>query len=116
NALNTYEMNVRDMIDQGNGFFPAFDQNDNPLTQRVVTPGHVIAESVLKWIGAGTDILVQANEIEQIPSQFLASLQAKIAVDTYGGLPGLSTPSGGQPSYLGSLTGQTSADVRTTAI
>ena len=114
--MANYNYNIREMINNGNGFFPAFDNASNPLNQRVITPGYVIAQSLVKLLGVGTDILVNANEIDQINGSLQAGLQGSIVADTIRGLTGFSRSQNGQPSYLDRMSAEASASVRNAAV
>jgi hypothetical protein len=110
------ERNMRDMWSWGNGLYPTLDRNQNPLNQRVITPGFVIAQSLMQMLGAGTNILVNANEIDQMNGALQAGLTATIISDTVRGLSGLTRPQNGQPSYFDRMTAEAASSVRQGAV
>lgn len=115
-ALAECDQNMRQMLDWGRGVFPAFDANGDCNAQRVITPAYIIADSVQKMINAGTDILVNADEINQVNSSLQAGFQSTIVSDTIRGLSGLVRSQNGQPSYLDRMASEASANVRTSAV
>lgn len=115
-AIATYDYNIREQLGWGNGFFPAFDNPQNPLNQRVLTPGTVIANSLQQMIGVGTNILLNANEIDQINGSLQSGLQSSIVADTIRGLTGFSRSQNGQPSYLDRMNAESSSSVRASAV
>ncbi len=114
-AIATHNTNVREMLNWGRGMFPVFD-NDDPLTQKVITPGFILADTLSKMIGAGTDILLNANEIDQVNGALQAGLSSVIVTDSIRGLSGLMSAQNGQPSYIDRMASEASASVRTGAI
>lgn len=115
-ALATYNQNIRQMLDWGRGVFPAFDGGQNPLGSRVITPGYIIADSLSQMIGAGTNILLNANEIDQVNGALQAGLTATLVSDTMRGLSGLSQSQNGQQSYLDRMAAESAASVRAGAV
>lgn len=115
-AVVEYEYNLREQIGWSGGFFPAFDNAANPLNQRTLTPGSVIANSFQRMLGVGTDILVQADEIDKINGSLQAGLQTSIIADTIRGLTGFSRSQNGQPSYLDRMSAESSSAVRSGAV
>lgn len=115
-ALSEYDTNTREMLSYGRGVFPAWDDNGNPLAQNVLTPGYIIADTISKMIGAGTDILLNANEIDQVNGALQAGLSSVIVTDSIRGLSGLMSAQNGQPSYIDRMASEASASVRTGAI
>lgn len=114
--IATYEQDIRKQLDWGNGFFPAFDNAQNPLNRNVITPGSVIAGSLQRMLNVGTDILVNANEIDQINGSLQAGLQSSLIADTIRGLTGFSRSQNGQPSYVDRMTAEASGSVRSNAV
>lgn len=114
--LAAYDYNIRQQLTWGNGFFPAFDNAQNPLNQRVITPGYVLATSLVRLIGAGTDIIINANEIDQVPGSLQSGLQSSMVADTIRGLSGFSRSQNGQPSYLDRMSAEASSAVRASAV
>lgn len=114
--INTYEQDIRQQLNWGNGFFPAFDNAQNPLAQNVITPASVIAGSLQRMLNVGTDILVNANEIDQINGSLQAGLQSSLIADTIRGLTGFSRQQNGQPSYVDRMTAEASGSVRSNAV
>ena len=114
--MATYDYNIREQLGWGNGFFPAFDTASNPLAKNVITPGFTIAQSLQRLLSAGTDILVNANEIDQVNGALQAGLQSTIVSDTIRGLSGLARSQNGQPSYLDRMTAEASSAVRASAV
>lgn len=110
------ERNIRQMWDWGNGFYAAFDNNQNPLAANVLTPSRVIAESLQNMLSAGTNILVNASEIDQINGALQAGLQSSLVADTMRGLSGLSRPQNGLPSYVDRMAAEASSAVRSSAV
>lgn len=115
-ALATQNTNMREMLSWGRGVFSAMDDNLNPLAQNVITPGFIIAETLSKMIGAGTDILINANEIDQVNGALQAGLSSTIVSDSLRGLSGLTRSQNGQPAYIDRMTSEASASVRTGAL
>lgn len=112
----SYETDVREQLQWGNGFFPAFDNAQNPLARNVITPASVIAGSLQRMLNVGTDILVNANEIDQINGSLQAGLQSSLIADTIRGLTGFSRQQNGQPSYVDRMTAEASGSVRSNAV
>lgn len=115
-AVARYNEDIRQMLSWGRGVFPALDNAQNPLGQHVLTPGYIIADSLSQMIGAGTQILLSANEIDQVNGQFQAALSSTIVTDTIRGLSGLTKSQNGQPSYIDRMTAEASAAVRSGAV
>lgn len=107
--------NFRDLVLQGNGFIPQFNQDTNPLTQKVVTPGYILAESLSQVVGSGYRQLESANEIDQIVSALWGGLTTQLLTDTRG-LVGLTRPQNGQQSYLDRMAAEASLALRNSAI
>ncbi len=116
NDIERDDRNIREMISWGRGVFPALDNNQDPLRQNVLTPGYIIADSLSKMIGLGTDILLNANEIDQVNGALQAGLQSSIVADTVRGLTGFARSQNGQASYLDRMTAEAAASVRTSAV
>lgn len=114
--LATYEADIREQLQWGSGFFPALDNATNPLNRRVLTPSSVIANSLQQMLGVGTQILVNANEIDQINGALQAGLQSSLVADTIRGLAGFSRSQNGQPSYLDRMSSEASNAVRSNAV
>lgn len=114
--IATYENDIRQQLDWGNGFFPAFDNAQNPLNRNVITPASVIAGSLQRMLNVGTDILVNANEIDQINGSLQAGLQSSLIADTIRGLTGFTRSQNGQPSYVDRMTAEASGSVRSNAV
>jgi hypothetical protein len=114
--LLAHDYDIREQLRWGNGFFPAFDNASDPLNRRVITPSSVIANSLQQMLGVGTQILVNANEIDQINGSLQAGLQSSIVADTIRGLAGFSRSQNGQPSYLDRMNSEASGAVRTSAV
>jgi hypothetical protein len=115
-ALATYNQNIRQMLDWGRGVFPAFNNSQNPLGSQVITPGFIIADSISQMLGAGTSILLNANEIDQVNGSLQASLTATLVADTMRGLSGLSQSQNGQQSYVDRMAAESAASVRAGAV
>lgn len=111
-----YESDIREQLRWGNGFFPALDNAQNPLNRNVITPASVIANSLQRMLGVGTDILVQADEIDKVNGSLQAGLQSSIIADTIRGLTGFSRSQNGQPSYLDRMNAEASSGVRSNAV
>ncbi len=109
--LAKYDRNIRQMLDWGNGVFPLTDNTEDPLAERVLTPGYIIAQSVGQVIGSGFRQLETANEIDQVVGNLFGGLTTQLVADTRG-LIGLTQSLNGQPSYLDRMTSQTGANVR----
>jgi hypothetical protein len=108
------EYNLRQRLLANNGFYDQVDNIDDPLGERVITPGFIIAEALAQSAGSGFRQLENANEIDQVVSNLFGGLTTQLVSDTRG-LVGLSQSTNGQPSYLDRMTAQTSADVRQNA-
>lgn len=108
-AYNEY--NQRQRLLANNGFYDQVDNLEDPLGARVITPGYLIAQSLSQMIGSGFRQIENANEIDQVVSNFFGGLTTQLVSDTRG-FTGLSQPVNGQPSYLDRMTAQTSAGVR----
>jgi hypothetical protein len=68
------------------------------VKEKTLTPGSVVADQLNKTLGAGTDALVTADEMNEIVSALLTQLMSQV-MGGIGGLLGASTPSltsGGQ--------------------
>lgn len=115
-ALATYDYNIRQQLDWGNGFFPAFDNPQNPLNQKTLTPSYIIANSLRQMIGVGTQILINADEIDKINGSFQSGLESTMVADTIRGMTGFSRSQNGQPSYLDHMTAEASSGVRSSAV
>jgi len=115
-AMAEYDFNTRQMLDWGRGVFSALDNNGNPLAQNVITPGYIIADSLSQMIGAGTNILINANEIDQVNGALQAGLSSTIVSDAIRGLSGLTKSQNGQPSYVDRMAAEASASVRAGAV
>jgi len=111
-----YDYDIREQIGWGNGFFPVLDNAQNPLSRRVLTPGFNIAQSLQRMLGVGTDILIQADEIDKINGSLQAGLQSSLIADTIRGLTGFSRSQNGQPSYLDRMSAEASSAVRANAV
>lgn len=111
-----YGQNIREMLAWGRGTFPTFDQSQDPRKARVITPSFLIADSLSKMMGLGTDILVNADEIDQVNGSLQAGLAATLVTDALRGLSGLSRSQNGQPSYLDRMSMETSSTVRSSAV
>lgn len=103
--------NLRQRLLANNGFYDQVDNFDDPLGARITTPGYLIAQSISQMVGSGFRQLENANEIDQVVSNFFGGLTTQLVSDTRG-FTGLSQPVNGQPSYLDRMTAQTSANVR----
>ena len=114
--LATYDYNIRQQLDWGNGFFPAFDNPQNPLNQKTLTPSYIIANSLRQMIGVGTQILINADEIDKINGSFQSGLESTMVADTIRGMTGFSRSQNGQPSYLDRMTAEASSGVRSSAV
>lgn len=114
--ISAYEKDIREQLEWGNGFFPAFDNAQNPFNRNVITPASVIAGSLQRMLNVGTDILVNANEIDQINGSLQAGLQSSLITDTIRGLTGFSRSQNGQPSYVDRMTAEASGSVRSNAV
>ena len=110
------DRNIREMLNWGRGVFSAFDGDENPLAQNVITPGYIIADSLSQMIGAGVNILLNANEIDQVNGALQAGLSSTIVTDAIRGLSGLTRAQNGQPSYVDRMASEASASVRTGAV
>jgi len=110
-AIAEDDRNTRQMLDWGNGVFPLTDNAEDPLAERVLTPGYIIAQSVGQVISSGFRQLETANEIDQVVANLFGGLTTQLVADTRG-LIGLTQSLNGQPSYLDRMTAQTSASVR----
>lgn len=93
------DRNVRQMLDWGRGVYSATDNAANPLEERVVTPGFLIAESIAQVTGSGFRQLESADEIDQVVANLWAGLTTQI-VGSVRGLEGLTQSLNGQPSYV----------------
>lgn len=114
--ITVYESDMREQIGWGNGYFPALDTAQNPLNRRVLTPGFNIAQSLQRMLGVGTDILIQADEIDKINGSLQAGLQSSLIADTIRGLTGFARSQNGQPSYLDRMSAEASSAVRANAV
>jgi hypothetical protein len=114
--IMVYEHDIREQLQWGNGFFPALDNAQNPLNRRVLTPGFNIAQSLQRMLGVGTDILIQADEIDKINGSLQAGLQSSLIADTIRGLTGFARSQNGQPSYLDRMSAEASSAVRANAV
>lgn len=115
-ARARYRENTKLMWTWGNGFWPALDPNQNPNKQNVLTPSFTIAQSLQQLLGAGTQILVHANEIDQINGSLQAGLTSTIITDAIRGLAGLARPQNGQASYFDRMAAEAAASVRQSAV
>lgn len=93
------DRNVRQMLDWGKGVYSATDNALNPMEERVVTPGFLIAESIAQVTGSGFRQLESADEIDQVVANLWAGLTTQI-VGSVRGLEGLTQSLNGQPSYV----------------
>ncbi len=109
--LTEDDRNIRQMLDWGRGVFSTTDNAEDPLAERVITPGFLIADSIAQLSGSGFRQLENANEIDQVVGNLFGGLTTQLISDTRG-LEGLSQSVNGQPSYLDRMTAQTSANVR----
>lgn len=105
------DRNIRQMLDWGNGVFSITDNAEDPLQERVLTPGYIIAQSIGQVIGSGYRQLEGADEIDQVVGNLFGGLTTQLVSDTRG-LAGLAQTVNGQPSYLDRMTAQTSSNVR----
>ncbi len=105
------DANTRQMLDWNRGVFSTTDNAEDPLAERVITPGFLIADSIAQLSGSGFRQLENANEIDQVVGNLFGGLTTQLISDTRG-LEGLSRSVNGQPSYLDRMTAQTSSNVR----
>jgi hypothetical protein len=106
--------NYRRQLDWSGGVFPRYDSND-PLSQRVVTPGFIIANSITQVTGSGYRQLESANEIDQVVANLWGGLANRL-VSGSGGIPGLFVSTGNQPAYIDRMVAETQAAVRAGAV
>jgi len=66
---------------------------------RIVTPGQVIADQINGAVGAGRDVLIEADEINELIGALLNQLVLQV-MGGINGLLGLSQNSGGSGSYV----------------
>lgn len=107
--------NYRRMLDWGNGVFPVYDNAQDPLAQRVLTPGYLIANSMGQMFGSGFRQLENANEIDQIVSNLFGGLTTRL-LSSATGIPGLFVSTGNQPAYINRMVADTRAAVRSGAV
>lgn len=112
--LSEDDRNIRQMLDWGRGTFSRTDNAADPLQERVITPGFIIADAISQVIGSGFRQLENASEIDQVVGNLFGGLTTQLVADTRG-LSGLSQSFNGQPSYLDRMTAQTASNVRTQA-
>lgn len=110
-TLTEDDRNIRQMLDWGRGVFSVTDNAEDPLDERVITPGYLIADSIAQMSGSGFRQLENANEIDQVVGNLFGGLTTQLISDTRG-LEGLTQSVNGQLSYLDRMTAQTSANVR----
>ena len=67
-------------------------------------------------IGVGTQILINADEIDKINGSFQSGLESTMVADTIRGMTGFSRSQNGQPSYLDRMTAEASSGVRSSAV
>lgn len=108
-AANEYNQRERWIINDG--FYDTQDNSEDPLNNRVLTPGFIIARSLEQVLGSGFRQLESANEIDQVVSNLFGGLTTQLVSDTRG-LVGLTQSLNGQPSYVDRMVAQTSAGVR----
>lgn len=116
NAIKaTFREDLREQISWGRGIIPIYEQNSNPLSMRVVTPGFLIADSLSQSAGSGFRQLESANEIDQIVSNLFAGLTTRL-ITSGSGVPGLFVTTGTQPAYIDRMVSQTQQMVRQGAV
>ncbi|NCN52711.1 hypothetical protein GW943_02800 [Candidatus Parcubacteria bacterium] len=94
-----------ELLSFGDGFLSYRDTEDawcigQPVEKcPVITPGKVISEQLNKSLGAGQDVLVSADEINEIIGALFAQLTTQ-AITGVNGLLGVSSGQNGSQSYL----------------
>ncbi len=118
-AREQQDLQVR--IIAGNGFLPdeailrePTETGEERVTRSILTPGTVIAETVIQALGSGFRQLESANEIDQIINSLFSGITNQIVADARG-LTGLTESRLGRAPYLDQLAAEASAGVRTAA-
>lgn len=108
------DRNTREFLGYSGGVFSAYD-TQNPLTQRVVTPGFIIANAITQVTGSGYRQLESANEIDQVVANLWGGLSSRL-LTSGSGIPGLFVSTGNQPAYADQMVAETRAAVRASAV
>lgn len=106
--------NYRRQLDWSNGVFSKYDNND-PLSQRVVTPGFILANGIAQVTGSGYRQLENAQEVDQVVANLWGGLANRL-ISGSGGIPGLFVSTGNQPAYIDRMVAETRAAVRAGAV
>jgi hypothetical protein len=91
-------------LNWGNGFYPITDSYGN-----VVTPGILVGQVAGQAITSGQNELAAANAVGQMVPSLIAGISNQILSGAQGGLAGINTSIGGQPSYLARAQAQASS-------
>lgn len=107
------EQNQRERWLANDGYYDVTDRAKNPLEEKILTPGHAIAEGAQQVISSGFRRLENADELSEVAGSAYGALLQQI---TNVGFVAATQPQNGLPSYVSRMVTEAGNAVRQEAV
>ena len=106
---------MQEQLSYGRGYYPMFDDPNNPCSGQIVTPAVNVQENFQAILNSPIHQLESANDIGQMIGALYSGMSTQMISDNRG-LAGMTQGIGGQPSFMDQLVSESSAGVRNSTL